>query len=400
MGCIKLSVIVPVYNIKDYIKKCLRSICDQTYKNLEIILVDDGSTDGSGEICDDFCLEDSRIHVVHKKNGGLVSARKAGAQIAKGDYIIAVDGDDWIDKERFQNLVENGLPSFPDMVYLSGHYKEYANMSVLIPPVTNKHLYNKKQIVNDLMEQFCGNGDLYHERCMEFGQWLWCVKREIYCKNQIEIDERISWAEDVICIFACILDSSSIISLCEPSYHYVQRDGSINYQRKKWDENHALIFFRQMKKILSKHIVNDKILNVAVQYIYHNLLITNYKRIYCYYNRYLFPYIPVKTGSRIIIYGAGNLGCEIVNAIDEDPLYEIVAWVDKTRRNNLKSIHKIEPVSVIYERSYDYIVIAILLSDTSKKIKEELIGCGVQKEKIALMQSTEMRMEELERIFK
>ena len=91
-----LSVIVPVYNVEAYLVKCVESILNQTYPNLEVILVDDGSPDGSGAICDTFADKDSRVKVIHKPNGGLSSARNAGLEEASGEYITFVDSDDWI----------------------------------------------------------------------------------------------------------------------------------------------------------------------------------------------------------------------------------------------------------------------------------------------------------------
>ena len=92
----RYSIIVPIYKIEQYITQCIESIIHQTYKNIEIILVDDGSDDNCPVICDEYALKDDRIKVIHKENGGLVSARKAGALEATGDYICCVDGDDYI----------------------------------------------------------------------------------------------------------------------------------------------------------------------------------------------------------------------------------------------------------------------------------------------------------------
>ena len=99
-----ISVIVPVYNVKDYLDECLESIVNQLYTALEIILVDDGSTDGSAEICDNWLKRDSRVRVVHKENGGLSDARNAGMSIATGEYVGFVDGDDKIAKEMYSRL--------------------------------------------------------------------------------------------------------------------------------------------------------------------------------------------------------------------------------------------------------------------------------------------------------
>ena len=106
MKDILVSVIVPVYNVYNYLSKCVDSIVNQTYSNLEIILVDDGSTDGSSELCDEIAMKDSRIKVIHKENGGLSSARNAGIRVCKGDYIGFVDSDDWVEKDMYQCLLE------------------------------------------------------------------------------------------------------------------------------------------------------------------------------------------------------------------------------------------------------------------------------------------------------
>ena len=107
----KISVIVPIYNSEDYIDRCVRSIVEQSYKNIEIILVDDGSTDNSSMMCDEWAKNDKRVKVIHKENGGVSSARNEGLKIAKGDYISFVDSDDYIDKkmiEKMLNQMEKG----------------------------------------------------------------------------------------------------------------------------------------------------------------------------------------------------------------------------------------------------------------------------------------------------
>lgn len=100
-----ISVIVPVYNVEKYLRRCVESIMSQTYKEIEILLIDDGSTDDSGRICDDLALKDRRIHVFHKENGGVSSARNLGIERACGDYICFVDSDDWIDIDYFENAI-------------------------------------------------------------------------------------------------------------------------------------------------------------------------------------------------------------------------------------------------------------------------------------------------------
>ena len=101
----KISVIVPIYKVENYLSQCVESIINQTYQNLEIILVDDGSPDRCPQICDEYALKDKRIRVIHKENGGLSSARNSGLDIATGDYVAFVDSDDWLDRDMYQNLI-------------------------------------------------------------------------------------------------------------------------------------------------------------------------------------------------------------------------------------------------------------------------------------------------------
>lgn len=103
----KISVIIPVYNVEKYLKRCLDSVISQKYKNLEIILIDDGSTDNSGKICDEYAQKDKRIIVIHKENGGLSDARNKGLEVCTGDYISFVDSDDWIEEDFFEYVVNN-----------------------------------------------------------------------------------------------------------------------------------------------------------------------------------------------------------------------------------------------------------------------------------------------------
>ena len=111
-----ISIIVPVYNVELYLNECINSIRNQTYKNLEIILIDDGSTDNSGKICDEYAKIDSRIVVIHKENKGVTSARKVGVEIANGKYIGFVDSDDYIDKEMYKNMLKKILETDADFI--------------------------------------------------------------------------------------------------------------------------------------------------------------------------------------------------------------------------------------------------------------------------------------------
>ena len=122
-----ISIVVPIYNVEKYLPKCIESILNQTYKNFELILVDDGAKDNCGKICDEYAQKDNRIIVIHKKNGGLSSARNAGIDIAKGEYIGFVDSDDWIQSEMYEKLVyliENYNADIAQCEFINAPYED------------------------------------------------------------------------------------------------------------------------------------------------------------------------------------------------------------------------------------------------------------------------------------
>lgn len=119
----KISIIIPIYNIRDYLSKCVESLSSQTYSNIEIILVDDGSTDSSGELCNQYAARDSRVRVIHKQNGGASSARNAGLDAVSGQYIMFLDGDDYLAPDALQRLAEIAVEA-GDFDFVQFHYTE------------------------------------------------------------------------------------------------------------------------------------------------------------------------------------------------------------------------------------------------------------------------------------
>ena len=139
----KISVIVPVYKVEEYLCRCVDSIINQTYKNLEIILVDDGSPDSCGRICDEYAEKDSRIKVIHKENGGLSSARNAGLDIATGDYIGFVDSDDFIDAEMYSMLYEMIKNADVEISGVNG--RSFVEEEHLLPYIAGRKNISKEQ---------------------------------------------------------------------------------------------------------------------------------------------------------------------------------------------------------------------------------------------------------------
>ena len=395
-----ISVIVPLYNVELYLEKCLESIISQTYRNLEIILVDDGSTDCSGKICDTFAKQDERIIVIHKQNGGAISARKSGALVATGDYVIQVDGDDWIEKDRFENIVVNGLFDYPDMVSSAGIYLEYPDCSILKNiPDNVKGLHTTNEIW-DNQNLYLMSKEVFIKKYMQLSLWSCCIKREIYTRNQLVLDDKVALGQDQIVSLACMMSCNSVRIIYNPTYHYrLQREGAISYRKTNYPVYSGKIYYESMKKYIEMHKIDNKnIISAISKFTFNTVMLTNYNVLYDYYADYLFPYCCVKNNSRIIVYGAGNLGVEIVNAINSDKRFELVGWVDKKKKQNLRSAYQIEKTDIIMEREFDYIVVAVMNAEVAMQIREELKKI-IDENKVILMGYDDMSMDKLDDIF-
>ena len=206
--------------------------------------------------------------------------------------------------------------------------------------------------------------------------------------------------QDQIVALACIMSSKTIRTIFNPTYHYtLHREGAISYRKTSYPENAAKLYYQCMKKYIELYnISNRDVMDILSKYVFNTAMLTNYKLFYDAFTLYLFPYTKVRNDSRIIVYGAGNLGVEIVNAIDSDNRFEIVAWVDKNRKNNERSSHMIESPKIIVEREYDYIIVAVMNAEVSMKIREELAKM-VDVNKVILMGYDNMSMKRLDEIF-
>ena len=225
-GDYMISVIVPIYNVEKYLRQCIDSIINQTYKDLEIILVDDGSPDGSPEICDEYAQKDSRIKVIHKENGGLIAARKTGVNASTGEYVTFVDGDDFISKRMYEFVNEKITEYSPDMV-LTEFFWSLEKKDIPSEITLFENYYDREAIENDIIPTMLYSGTFY-----QFGVypncWTKIVKRDLLLKNIKDVDERVRMGEDAAFTYGCIMESNSIAVVQEPLYYYRNLDTSMS----------------------------------------------------------------------------------------------------------------------------------------------------------------------------
>ncbi len=227
------SVIVPINKVEEYLRQCVDSILNQTFSDFELILVDDGSPDNCPAICDEYAQKDERIKVIHKVNGGLVSARKAGTQIAQGDYIIAVDGDDCVNikmleivggilAEKRYDIVCFGYEAYPDGKKSQPAYREGA--------------YSREQIENEIFPTLVTGSD---GKRFPPSVWGKAFKRELVSEIQLDVPDKICIGEDSCVSYVAIYRADSLYFSHERLYYYRVDNQSLTRGKKKlfgWDE--------------------------------------------------------------------------------------------------------------------------------------------------------------------
>ena len=249
-----VSIIVPIYKVEDYIRECIDSILAQTYPDFELILVDDGSPDSCGRICDDYAKGDNRIKVVHKVNGGISSARNAGLEVAKGEWIMHVDGDDWIEPDMIESLIEAAQITGADMVF--GDFMKYGPSAG----------YNKLPTWSSDKKKSMTNYIAYVMTTI----WGSIAKRSLYADHSLKSPEDISYCEDFHLIVRLCHFAKKVVNVHRPFYHYRYRPTSImsNMSRKteadeQWAYQDTIRFFKEQgvyedyRKVMSWRVLKS-----------------------------------------------------------------------------------------------------------------------------------------------
>ncbi len=211
-----ISVIVPVYKVEKYLDKCVESVFNQTYRNLEILLVDDGSPDRCGQMCDEYAAKDDRVRVIHKKNGGLSSARNAALDVLKGEYVICVDSDDYVHPDMVRKLYENAVKYDAEIV-IGSHYMEKGDkLSIRDPFCDEDVVLTGKEALDKLVEDsFIKN-------------YAWCkiYKTELF--DGVRYPEGRNY-EDIATTYLLFDKAKRVVKIPDFLYYYQIRDNSISY---------------------------------------------------------------------------------------------------------------------------------------------------------------------------
>lgn len=390
-----VSIIVPIYNVERYLQQCIDSICAQTYRQLEIILVDDGSPDQCGKICDNNAEADSRIVVIHKENSGLSSARNAGLDIAKGEYVSFVDADDTIHPEFIETLL--GLCRQYRCDIAQCDYLTVTENSFKLPLNTLQSIkiYNNKQALYELC---CSSyGTKYAIACNKV------YKKELFQNLRYPVGKM---NEDEAVIYLLLWKAKKLAVTNQYMYYYLQRKDSImnsafsikrldaleafksrlDFLREKqlWEAYEATlrtrIYLIERSYFLLKKNAEDS-LDVC------NKLLVEKEEMEKLLNAFesdkpqmLQKYINRKC--HIVLYGAGALGQTCYQQIKANQWGMVVGWVDNSWNEIKETEYPIKPVDTVLEIQFDYILIAIKNKEMREEVAANLMSWGVPEKKI------------------
>ena len=379
-----ISVVVPIYCVEQYLVRCINSIIGQSYSHLEIILVNDGSPDGCKEICDDFAKRHEQVTVVHQENKGLVHARKAGLVIATGDYVAYVDGDDWIEEDLYEQLVEYVHKFNPDIV-VAGHKEELMGRVVeecdnLIP----SGYYDETRLKSEVYPRMICFGEF-----SSFGiySYLWnkLFRRDILVDAQMTVPDEIFMAEDAACSYPAILHAKSIYVCQVKGYRYVQRVNSMVKSRMvnstellRYNELYRYLFncFRDSPLdygLLAQ--LNKFVLSLLT--VRSEMCISEGEE-----SGELTAFDRIPQGSRIVLCGAGTFGQYLATVLNASASYELVSWVDDSHGLYRDAGLNVSSFTEMNFISFDIVVVALIRADLATAMARRLLDFNVNKSQV------------------
>lgn len=224
-----VSVIIPVYNVQPYLEKCLDSVVNQEYDNLEIICIDDGSIDGSAEIIDSYALKDSRFRVVHQNNAGVSSARNVGLQMVRGEFFGFIDADDYIDHNMYKVLVE----AIEEGADISACAYYFDKAGAIVQTHNKRHVPEYTICTKKFMKYI-----YYRDRYKAVGGYLWSrlFRTETFRNGsqwKVRFDENLTNGEDALFLAECVVLSRKMIFKKQYLYYYVQRQESASHNYRQ-----------------------------------------------------------------------------------------------------------------------------------------------------------------------
>ncbi|MBR3622282.1 MAG: glycosyltransferase family 2 protein [Selenomonadaceae bacterium] len=388
----KVSIVVPIYRIESYITTCIDSILGQTYKNMEIILVDDGSDDYCPKICDNYVSHDTRVHVIHKKNGGLTSARKAGICHATGEYVLYVDGDDWLEPDYVEKMVEPLKKEKVDIVGNTSIYMNYSDgRQIERAAPMRSGWYRGAEIISKIYPNYISE-DKFYDAPLSTNLYLYLFRRDFLVKIQMQVEDEIAMGEDMALTFRAFLNASSFAVINYPGYHYRQHPNSMIHKIEGDHFQRINLLYKNMKRAVTenKNVERKKTMAKKIPNgVFFTLWVSAPIKFAEISDSCLFPFSQVIVGSKVFVYGMGVVGRGIMEAVTLSKKFFLVGCSDEGWRAYADGVaigDKFCPVyspEKIKECDFDYVVIGVSRYRFRKEIEKVLIKYGIPENKIA-----------------
>lgn len=395
----KLSVIVPIYNCEAYLNECVDSILRQTYENLEVILVDDGSMDSSGAICDAYEKRDGRVIVIHKNNEGPIKARLAGAEMAGGEYVTFVDGDDWLAPDaytRMMSLMERCDVAMAGIFRYNGSDSVKKDIPMLEEGLYDREGIEKSVIPGMLWSRKRNEWELDPSLCTKIFKKGLLLK---FLRKASKLD--IHFGDDTAVIFPLMLkaDSLAVTHFCY-YYHRQRREGAVpSYFREEAYFEKLFSLYRYLKEEFSGSDYRN-ILYSQLERFYMNAVQLRRRRFLDYREEKedIFPFWSFSENADVILYGAGVTGKKYFEQNEKYGFCNIVLWADRNYEKIQKEIETVVSPECILHASYDYLIIAVQSVELALGIWETLSAWNIPAEKViwsgTSVQKIEMKKED------
>lgn len=379
----KVSIIVPVYNTGQYLHRCLKSLCSQTLEEIEIILVDDGSKDCSGKICDQYAAEDAKVHVIHKTNAGLVSARQAGLAAAVGEYVGFVDSDDWIEPDMYRTLYETAIYNEADVV-AEGIIDDIENGNWirrnLLPNGTYDTVEKREKLHKGMIscQNFFSLG-IQPYLCNKL------IRKELASIHINAIPQSIRVGEDAAAVYPILVQANVIVITDTSHYHYCHRNTSmmLGIRHEEQEYKNVVLLHSFLEQTFKESGVYEVMKEQLCRYTINNLLTRAYGK--CFglgMNNILSPFIDVCEEDTIIIYGAGAFGKAVYQYAVSCEVLKVKAWIDQRATVYQRLGLDVQVLQDVDVEVSDKIIIAVLSESVYRQIREELMIKGILSKQI------------------
>ncbi len=382
----KIGVVVTVFNLEQYIECCLSSILQQTYQEIELVVVDDGSTDSSGAVCDRIADSDRRIKVIHQKRQGPILARLHGVEHVTAEYVTFVDGDDWLDKNLYQMIMDRQMLKETDMVCFGIFRYRGENDVYRSACIFKEGVYQKTDIEKEMIPQLFWNS----ESCTYGLDPSLCSKifrKELLQKHLNNVSGLdIHYGEDIAVLYPLFLECNRITIMEECFYYHRMRKRNVippYYQDVQYFEKLYRLYHYLYEKFSSCNYGEVLLRQLDYFYMYSVKLEKIKYGDLVFEERYLFPFDKIEKGCRLVLYGAGEVGQTFQRQLEKTHFCQIACWVDQNyhlyHKKEIQSIESMEKVE------YDCILIAVYGRETAVAIKDNLIKTGVEVSKIIML---------------